>query len=406
MRPAARLAAVAVILVSASLTSVLAQRSGVFLASRDHPSVRYSTAPVTDPVARLNRAIEEGAVRLTFSTGSDESGYLRSVLDALRVPVESQVAVFSPTSFQRSRINSSNPRTIFFADSVAVAWVRGGSMLEVAAQDPQQGIIFYTLDQQTADTPQFKRSDECLACHLTWETLGVPGLMVLSTLSQPADNNSYATGFVSDHRSSLELRWGGWYVTGQVGSVQHMGRTVESLDRQFDTRGYLSPHSDIVALMVLEHQTRMINLITRAGWEARLPGETDARVGKAARDLVDYLLFVDEVPLPGRVRGTSNFAETFSAEGLRDSKGRSLKRLDLDGRLMRYPCSYMIYSEAFDALPPAAIDAVYRRMWEVLSGQEKGNRYVRLSLTDRQAIVEILRETKKNLPDYFQPVTR
>jgi len=122
--------------------------------------------------------------------------------------------------------------------------------------------------------------------------------------------------------------------------------------------------------------------------------------------LVDYLLFVDEVPLPGRVRGTSNFAETFSAEGLRDSKGRSLKRLDLDGRLMRYPCSYMIYSEAFDALPPAAIDAVYRRMWEVLSGQEKGNRYVRLSLTDRQAIVEILRETKKNLPDYFQPVTR
>jgi hypothetical protein len=181
---------------------------------------------------------------------------------------------------------------------------------------------------------------------------------------------------------------------------------VESLASQFDAHGYLSPYSDIVALMTLEHQTRMTNLITRTGWEARLPGETEARVRDAARDLVDYLLFIDEVTLPGRARGPSGFAEKFSAEGPRDSKGRSLRQLDLQRRLMRYPCSYMIYSEAFDALPPAALDAVYRRMWEVLSGQEKENRYLRLSFADRQAIVEILRDTKKNLPAYFQPITR
>ncbi|MGB7220067.1 MAG: hypothetical protein WBD07_14815 [Vicinamibacterales bacterium] len=404
MRPATRRAAVAVVLVSAGLTSLLAQRSGVFVAPRDHPSIGYSTVPTADPVARLNRAIENGTVRLT--AGGEESGYLRSVLEALHVPVESQVAVFSKTSFEGSLINVSNPRTIFFGDSVAVGWVRGSSMIELAAEDPQQGVIFYTLDQQPADRPQFKRDDECLACHLSWETLGVPGLFVLSTLSEPQDKNSYATGFVSDHRSPLGQRWGGWYVTGGVGTVRHKGKAVASLASQFDAHGYLSPHSDIVALMVLEHQTRMVNLITRAGWEARLPRETDDRVRDAARDLVDYLLFIDEVSLPGRVRGTSDFAEKFSSEGPRDNKDRSLRQLDLERRLMRYPCSYMIYSEAFEALPPAALDAVYRRMWEILSGQERGSRYLRLPLADRRAIVEILRDTKKGLPDYFQTVTR
>jgi len=391
-------------LVGAGLATVLAQSSGVFVAPRDHPSIRYSTASVDDPVARLNRAIENGTVRLT--PGTEESGYLRSVLEALHVPVESQVAVFSKTSLEGALINVSNPRTIFFGDAVAVGWVRGSSMLELAAEDPQQGVIFYTLDQQPVGRPQFKRDDECLACHLSWETLGVPGLFVLSTLSEPQDKNSYATGFVSDQRSPLGQRWGGWYVTGSVGTVKHKGKAVASLATQFDAHGYLSSHSDIVALMMLEHQTRMINLITRTGWEARLPGDTDARVREAARDLVDYLLFVDEVAFPGRVRGTSGFAEKFSAEGPRDGQGRSLRQLDLEKRLMRYPCSYMVYSEAFDSLPPAALDAVYRRMWEVLSGQERENRYRRLSLADRRAIVEILRDTKKGLPDYFQTVTR
>ena len=134
-------------------------------------------------------------------------------------------------------------------------------------------------------------------------------------------------------------------------------------------------------------------------------GITD-RVRDAAGQLVDYLLFVDEAPLAGRIQGSSGFAEKFSAQGPRDSQGRSLRQFDLERRLMRYPCSYMIYAEAFDALPPVAKDTIYERMWQVLSGQEKQAPYTRLSLADRQAIVEILRETKKGLPDYFQPVTR
>jgi hypothetical protein len=91
----------------------------------------------------------------------------------------------------------------------------------------------------------------------------------------------------------------------------------------------------------------------------------------------------------------------FAARGPRDSRGRSLRDLDLRTRLMRYPCSYLIYSEPFDALPPAAKQAVYARVWAVLSGAVRDGRYDRLTAADRQAVVDILRETKPDLPAYF-----
>jgi hypothetical protein len=348
------------------------------------------------------------------------------------VPVESQVAVFSQTSNQAKLIGARNPRTIFFNDDLAVGWVRGGNIIEVAAHDRQQGVIFYTLNQAAADKPRFERDDQCLECHLSWETLGVPGMFVLSTFPRP-DENAYAGGFASNHRSPVENRWGGWYVTGRTGSTRHMGNMamletearvfpvanprepLASLEGRFDLRGYLSPYSDAVALMVLEHQTHAINLLTRLGWEARFaafeqrshafsrPGQDvlSPRVRGAVDELVDYLLFVDEAPLPGRVEGSSGFAEKFGARGPRDQSGRSLRQLDLTGRLMRFPCSYVIYAEAFDALVEAARRAVYQRMWQILSGDAKEQRYARLSVGDRRAIIEILRDTKKGLPAYF-----
>jgi hypothetical protein len=249
---------------------------------------------------------------------------------------------------------------------------------------------------------------------------------VLSTFPMLDDKNAYATGLVADHRTSFEQRWGGWYVTGKAPPPLHMGNVpvlqsasqlakpparppqLQSMQGRFDTTAYPSVYSDVVALMVLEHQTHMTNLLTRLGWEARLAGQKRAgidRVQEAASDLVDYMLFVDEAPILGKIEGSSGFAETFSAEGPRDSKGRSLRQLDLEHRLMRFPCSYMVYTEAFDALPPSAKDAVYTRMWQILSGQDRNARYTRLSVADRRAIVEILRETKKTLPAYFQTVT-
>jgi hypothetical protein len=189
------------------------------------------------------------------------------------------------------------------------------------------------------------------------------------------------------------------------------------LEGRFDLKGYTTPYSDIVALMVFEHQTHMTNLLTYIGWESRVaeyerrgrtaPADRAAapdKIDEIAHDLVDYLLFVDEAPLAGKIEGTSGFAQIFSGEGPRDSQGRSFRQFDLERRLMRYPCSYMIYSPLFDALPAIAKEAIYKRMWEILSGADKQNSYSRLSLSDRRAIVEILRDTKKDLPSYFQPV--
>jgi hypothetical protein len=438
VRPTAALAGFAAMLAGASAVALLAQRSDAFPASRDDPSIQYSTRPLADRISGFNRELRDGAVHLAFDR---RSGYLSSLLAALRVPVASQALVFSQGSLQAALISPRTPRAVFFNDSVAIGWVPGGGVVEIADQDPRQGVIFYTLDQKVAATPQLKRDDSCLSCHLSWDTLAVPGLLALSTFPMSDDKNAYATGLVADHRTPLEQRWGGWYVTGKAVPTWHMGNVpviqtpsqlskpparppqLQSAQGRFDTLAYPSVYSDVAALMVLDHQTHMTNLLTRLGWEARLAqqksasnpagnrvgsaGRTSAtdRISDSARDLVDYMLFVDEAPIASKIEGSSGFAEKFSAEGPRDSKGRSLRQLDLEHRLMRYPCSYMIYTEAFDALPPGARDAVYTRMWQILSGQDTDKPYTRLSVADRRAIVEILRETKKTLPAYFQPVT-
>ena len=398
----------------------VAQRRDAYVESRDHPAISYSTGKTTDAVSALNARLEGGSATLKYD---ESTGYLRSVLDALSVPVESQMMVFSQTSFQASLIRMRNPRAVFFNDTVAVGYIRGGKIIEVAAQDPTQGVVFYEVAQDAGSKPLFKRSNDCLACHLSWDTLGVPGLMVQSVYPLK-DENSYANGFTTVHGSPLEQRWGGWWVTGDPGGARHIGnvsvmyndkgstlasptRALPSLDGIFDLKGYLAPYSDVVALLVIDHQANMTNLITRTGWEARLAAASQSqsaatRVTEAARDLVDYMLFVDEAPLVGPVKSTSGFAESFVARGPRDGQGRSLRELDLRRRLFKYPCSYMIYTPAFEALPPAAKNAVYSRLWEVLSGKDTSPRYKGLAAQDRQAIVSILRDTKKDLPEYFR----
>ncbi len=198
-------------------------------------------------------------------------------------------------------------------------------------------------------------------------------------------------------------------------------QNLTSLFRRFDTGAYLTPHSDIVALMTLEHQTHMTNLITRVGFETRMAmhmqsalnrelGEapetmsdsTRNRIHAAADELVEYLVFAEETALTAPVRGTSGFAEAFSKQGPRDAQGRSLRDFDLERRLFRYPCSYLIYSDAFDALPAAARDRIYLRLHAVLTGKDASPKFARLSVNDRRAVLDILRATKEGLPDYFK----
>ena len=398
----------------------------------DHPAIQYSTRPSRDPVAALNRRIEAGDLRLLFDN-STGYGYLPSLLEALEISVESQLAVFSKTSMQLNLIHPRNPRMIYFNDSAAVAWIRGSFVLEVAAQDPEQGAIFYELDQRPAEKPTLRRTRSCLRCHHSLYTNGVPGPLVRSTLTAASGTALPWKNLATDHRTPFDERWGGWYVTGNTSGLSHMGNVfaasaatatadrssdLDTLEGQFDITAYLSPYSDVVAVTVLEHQAHLTNLLTRLGWETRAAAY-EAQTGgspqrpllarapfsfeAAVTEIVDYMLFADEAPLPGRVQGTSGFAEQFAQRGPFDSRGRSLRELDLERRLMRYPCSYLIYSAFFDELPAQPREAIYRRMWQILSGNERSDKYARLSDRDRVAIVEILRDTKKGLPDYFRP---
>jgi hypothetical protein len=315
---------------------------------------------------------------------------------------------FAETSLQASKIRRDNPRAVYYNDLVSVAWIRGSDLLELAAQDPRQGVIFYTLTQTAGATPRFERNDTCLACHLSWDTLAVPGY-VLQTVFPRQSDRDYADGGFVDHRMPIEDRWGGWFVTGSQVPARHRGnqptlqpkprtgpaQKLGTVEGEISTAQYLTPQSDVTALLVFDHQVHAANLVTRLNWEARA-GSPD-RVEEAVNDLVDYLLFVDEAPIPGKVAGTSGFAAAFMERGPKDAGGRSLRDLKLDGRLMQYPLSYMIYTPMFDALPDPARDKVQRRLAAVLAGNDTRPKYAHLTPALRTAITEIVRATKPGL---------
>lgn len=393
-------ACTAVLAVIAAVTN--AQRSDVFAESRDHPAVAYSTTPASNAVTQLMDELRAGRTSLSFDANT---GYLTSLLKALSIPVESQVLVYSQTSFQAKQISRANPRAIYFNDRVSVGYVRGTDLLEMTAQDPRLGAVFYSLRQSDAGPPEIVRDDGCLSCHLSWDTRGVPGTFLMTVFPRRSEDD-YANGFVVDHRAPILERWGGWYVTGArvpeaMGNLELIlpkmpesgPRRVpspRSLAGAFEPRGYLTMFSDVVALMVLEHQSHAVNLITRAGWEHRVGSP---HVPAAVEELADYLLFVDEAPFPHPIEGSSGFGARFAALGPKDAKGRSLRELDLRTRLMRYPLSYMIYSPGIAGLPDPVRRALRTRIDDVLNGRVQQRKYAHLTPGLRSAIQEILRET-------------
>lgn len=404
----------------------------------ERPPIDYNITPVNDRVAKLQQRIDRGELTLRFD---EKHGYLPDVLKQLDISPSSQILVFSKTSFQLRCISPKRPRALYFDESTYIGWVQGGTVVEVASVDPQQGTIFYTLDQKKVKKPKFVRDrGQCLICHASSRTAAVPGLLLRSVYTGRTGHPLAGTRtFTTDYRSPFIERWGGWYVSGTHGALRHMGNVIssnhsqpEKLDMEFganvtdlskivDIKPYLKPHSDLVALMILEHQTRMQNLIIRANFEARSAihydeemnrlfkrprnfrtESTKRRIAAVTSKLLECLLFSDEFKLTSKVSGSSNFAKEFARPGLRDHKDRSLRDLDLQTRLMKYPCSYMIYSKSFDSLPEAVKSKVYFGLWEILKGKNTSKKYSHLSKTDRRTILEILRTTKKDLPVYWK----
>lgn len=398
----------------------------------------YELAPIEysarTPSNRISRAEADLAARRPKEV---EGAFLRWLLKETGVPVESQVLVFSKTSLQRDLIHPRQPRSMFFSDDLYIGWVPGG-LMEVTVTDPELGMVFYKLDSRDVTRPlRFEREGECLSCHGGSMTRNWPGLMVRSVYPDSRGEPITSGGsHLVGHDTPLEDRWGGWYVTGHHGAVRHMGNAIArdgkagvemdrelganlgSLDRFFTTTSYLRPDSDIVALMVLEHQVQVHNRLCEGALRVRRwshyqrqlqreMGEpiSEAPVGTALRvvtseteRILEVLLFCDEAALPeGGVRGAGDFEKAFVRNRRPDPAGRSLKDFDLSTRMFTYRCSYLIYSEAFAALPSALRQSVLSRLHEVLTAETPTKRFAHLPAAERRAIREILAAT---LPEY------
>jgi len=394
----------------------------------ERPPIDYMNTEVHDPVAVLSAKLKAGEVSLDYDK---TFGYLKSVLKALDVPVSSQTLVFSKTSLQLQRISPRRPRSLYFNDDVYVGYCQQGDVLEFAATDAKQGATFYTLEQVDDGKPKMVRDrGVCLSCHASNRTQNVPGYLVRSVFTDVAGQPKLGSKtFTTDQTSDIKDRWGGWYVTGKHGTMRHMGNALctsgeETFDREaganeldltqrFHGDTYLSTQSDIVALMVLEHQTQMHNAIAAANYETRqaihqsyqmnellqrpkdhLSDSAKRRIASSSGRVLKYLLMCGEFQLTDTITGSTRFAEEFTARGKKDSKGRSLRDFDLHTRLFKYPCSYLIYSASFDGLPDEVRIEVISQLTSILEGRDTSPQYAHLTSELRREILEILRETK------------
>lgn len=396
------------------------------------PPIHYSDSVPKDPIQDLVKRLKAGQAKVNRT---DAWTLLRDLRQQLGIPDESQVLVFSKTSKQNERISPRTPRILWFGDETYLGYTLGGS-IEIASVDPRLGPVFYLLepDEAPAKPLQFHRDQSCLSCHGGPFTPGVPGVLVRSVFPGQTGHPILSQGStVVDSTTPFSDRWGGWYVTGKHGTSTHRGNVtatenpdntcdmpveqganLTSLTALFDTAPYPRPSSDIVALMVLEHQTSVQNVLTKAHHTAlramhmqaslqkelgepvqTLPVGTAQRIiGHSAEDVLDALLFKDEAPLPeGGIEGDETFQTAFGKNALRTAEGRSLKDFQLLTRLFKYRCSYMIHSQTFARMQPDLKRAVLSRLDLILKGEDGSDRYSYLAESERKHIRKILAET-------------
>lgn len=392
----------------------------------------------SNPVEALRRRLDEGEAVLSWS--EEGRGYLASLLQALDIPVESQLLVFSASSLQFSHINQTTPRAIYHRDGLSVGITIGGNLIEIITPDIQRGVSFYVLDVgKTAQPRLVEQTGVCLVCHGLVDK-AAPGLMVADVDTGPggqvlvADPESLVRGGgelfrLTDDRTPFEQRYGGWYVTGDTGQMRHRGNVTRDPDNmtilppgglnvldlsgRLDTTGYLQPGSDIVSLLALEHEAGVVNQIGRINAlyrraYARTSTDRDQgsspEIDDAVEDLVARLTFTGQPRLPSPVKGSSNFPKVFADRGPFDAKGRSLRQFDLEQRVFRYPLSFMINSSAFGNLAPAIKTRVLKRLYEILSGADRSGDFAALSGPRARAAINILAATTSDLPDFWRPV--
>jgi hypothetical protein len=417
------------LLVAVLATSASAQDHDEF----EDPPISYSATKPADVITRLNA---EFAAQAEEIRGWPARRRMRWVLEKLEVPVESQLLVFSKTSLQRNLIGPENPRALFFSDEAYVGWVPGGG-IEITVFDPALGATFYLLDaQESPPKPLFNRSSECLLCHKRHER--TPGLRTRSVYPDSNGEPMVGSGGSNIEPSTpYRERWGGWYVTGAPGSLRHRGNVTGQKAEDFDgeeglssalvpdlkgiveTRRYPLGTSDVVALIMHDHQVHVHNVISTANQQARIAlhrwpamrtvlglpkdsapaGSCLAQLNSQAERLIDALLCRDEAPFPeGGIKGDGVFQGAYAKKRKADSKGRALRELDLTTRLFKYRCSPLIYSKSFTWLPKELRDLTLMRLSSGLRAAEPPPAFAHLPAEERKAVHEILTETLEGLP--------
>ena len=391
---------------------------------------RAEDLAATNIVEEFQRKLDAGTAKLKFS--DDGHGYLPDLLRAFHIPRDSQLLVFSASSLQFDRINQKTPRALYFQNDVAVGSVLDGRLIEIITTDKNSDIAFYTLDVAKVDQPKFvRRSSECIICH-GFASRWAPGMMVANmdtgVNGQLLNLTPTHVFRLTDDRTPFDERYGGWYVTGNTGMMQHRGNVtldpadpvtlpsdglnVASVADRIEATRYLERGSDIVSLLTLEHQAGFVNIVTRINAQYRglknisvVPAlrSTQEDIDASIDELVRYLVFADEVVLPSPVEGSSTFSQTFVQLGPHDAQGRSLRDFDLKTRVFRYPLSYMVYSQSFDDLNPTAKELVWRRLYDILCGADRSANAPHIDRAAGAAAIAILAATKSGLPDYWKP---
>jgi hypothetical protein len=394
--------------------------SAQFFNDFDQPPHDYWTAEMHDPMTELLRSVDAGDVNLGHDPGLP---LVRRLLAELEIPVDSQTLVFSRTSLQRGVVSPGNPRAIYFNEETYLGWMPGGRV-EIASSDPERGaVFFFQRELERRDGPLFVRDKVCIQCHAGSATNFLPGLLGKSVFPDGRGRSLKSIDSFErvGHEVPLRERWGGWYVSGAHDGLRHMGNSLAKrgaggvelireakadLGKLFDQSKYPVGGSDVIALLVLDHQISMHFELMEAHYIARqaladlgaeakpIPAEVAAEIDSAAERVVGYLLFQNEADLgETAVGGAESFRKTFLANRRVDTEGRSLKDFQLQGQLFKHRCSYMIYSKSFTGLPKVLKRAIYRRLKEVLGAEEAVDGYGYLADAERAAILEILKAT-------------
>lgn len=409
------------------------------------PPINYSKTEPTDRIARLRDDLKAG--RIALDAKLPEKAFVGELLKALEIPAASQVLVFSKTSLQNSHINPRQPRALYFSEDIYFGWSHGSDKYEIISADPKLGAVFYLLERDPAagKIEVFRESGECFSCHASSRTGGRPGMTVRSLYVDKSGQPIFSAGsFQVDHATPFEERWGGWYVTGYHGAARHLGNifsepmpdgratfdrdegaNVTELDKFFDTSDYLLGTSDIVALMVMEHQIAVHNRFIEGDYTVRsalyrsrqlnrelgvddpdaLSDSCRRIISHQADNIIEALLFRDEAPLPeGGIDSKGPFMAAFQDAAIPGRQGRSLRDFQLLDRLFKYRCSYMIHSSSFRNLPVELKQVLLARLDGILTGSGESKLGDHLAASEREKIREILIDTLEGYPGAPAPV--